>query len=237
MKYLPLLLLTGCGGTQQVDVVPATVSPEAVVAAQAPTMAGLWTDSAGDTLLIASNGDFTLTSPQATYTDVEVGVISDDGSQVQGSYNQGSETATGCAGVSICYASQGTLTGTLGQTLTIGSSTFTLQNPSGSSLAAVAGNWQLPAGAISDTSTAVLNISSSGVLYEQDQNGCVINGTVSLVDATSPAYAVTWTFGPGCAPDWANATATGLAALTSAGLQITVSISTGFIASYSESAT
>lgn len=58
-----------------------------------------------------------------------------------------------------------------------------------SSLATIAGNFREP------TSGAIVSISSNGTAFSQDATtGCVLNGTVSIINATYNAYRVQWTY-------------------------------------------
>jgi hypothetical protein len=58
----------------------------------------------------------------------------------------------------------------------------------GSSLAQIAGNYTAPSG-------ATMTIGANGSVFEQDpSSGCVINGSVSLVDAAYDAYRFTITY-------------------------------------------
>jgi hypothetical protein len=97
-------------------------------------------------------------------------------------------------------------------TSTVGGSTFTSQlsltfspvynRPS--ALATVAGNFAL--------GTSVLSVSNDGAVFALDPGGCVINGTVSIVDARYNMYDASLTF-TGCAGIANGATLTGLATL------------------------
>lgn len=58
-----------------------------------------------------------------------------------------------------------------------------------SSLAAIAGNFREP------TSGAIVSINSAGVAFAQDAvSGCVLNGSVSLINPSFNAYRVQWTY-------------------------------------------
>lgn len=73
-----------------------------------------------------------------------------------------------------------------------------------SSLATIAGNYT--------DGSATLSIDSNGVIFEQDSNGCVLNGQVSIPDASYNAYTFSVTF-TGCPNIPSGTTATGLATL------------------------
>ncbi len=61
-----------------------------------------------------------------------------------------------------------------------------------SSLGTIAGNYRDPA------TNAVVNVSAGGVVFSQDPvTGCIINGTVSIIDARYNAYRVEYSFA-GC---------------------------------------
>lgn len=67
--------------------------------------------------------------------------------------------------------------------------TFNSQYNMASSLARIAGNYR-------DTATnAVITVSSSGVVFSQDAvTGCVVNGTISLINTSYNAYRVHYSF-------------------------------------------
>jgi hypothetical protein len=68
--------------------------------------------------------------------------------------------------------------------------TFSTLYNSGSSFAAIAGNYTDPA------SGDTVSVSSGGAIFSQDATtGCVINGSVSIINATYDAYAVSFTYG------------------------------------------
>jgi hypothetical protein len=63
-----------------------------------------------------------------------------------------------------------------------------------SSLAAIAGNWSIT-GLVVYTAAGTLNISSSGVIFDQDpQTQCTINGQVSLINPNYNAYNLNVTY-------------------------------------------
>jgi hypothetical protein len=121
----------------------------------------------------------------------------------------------------------GTLSGTLtaGQTATV-TFNFTTANNStstetitftfgklydtGSSLSAIAGNYTDPS--TGDT----VSVNASGVVFSQDpMTGCVINGTVAIINASYDVYDVTYSFASctGSAAFLNGTTATGLGVL------------------------
>jgi len=73
-----------------------------------------------------------------------------------------------------------------------------------SSLATIAGNYT--------DGSATLSIDGNGVIFEQDSNGCVLNGQVSIPDASYNAYTFSVTF-TGCPNVPNGTTATGIGTL------------------------
>ena len=141
--------------------------------------------------------------------------LQDDGIQYFGtvdtSQNDLSADFTGVTEFGTVFADgsttgTGTLTGTVQQRSTMsGNSTFTtaLGNNTdstitlsyddlyerNSSLATVAGNYRNPA------TNAVVNVDNNGVLFSQDAvTGCVINGTVEVINPSFNAYLVQYRF-------------------------------------------
>ncbi len=72
----------------------------------------------------------------------------------------------------------------MGTALPTDTTTWTFSNlyMNPSSLATIAGNYS--------DGNVTLNINGSGVIFEQDANGCVINGQVSTINTSYNAYAV-----------------------------------------------
>jgi hypothetical protein len=114
----------------------------------------------------------------ATIPGVTPNCVYPDGS----SSGTASITGTVSQRTSLSITEMGTTS--LGTTLPTDTTTWTFSdlymNPS--SLATIAGNY-------SDGSVT-LNINGSGVVFEQDANGCVINGQVSTINTSYNAYAV-----------------------------------------------
>jgi hypothetical protein len=104
----------------------------------------------------------------------------------------GSTSGTGSITGTVAQRSSLTLSSTettsKGSSLPSSTTTWTYSslysNPS--SLAAIAGNY--------NDNGATLNISGSGVIFEQDSNGCVVLGQVSIIDASYNNYAVQVSF-------------------------------------------
>lgn len=101
--------------------------------------------------------------------------------------NSGKTTISGNVSQRATATITGVDTTSRGSTLPAFTTTFSFskQYLNSSSLSAIAGNY--------NDSGATLNINANGVVFEQDANGCVINGQVSIINATYNAYAVTLT--------------------------------------------
>jgi hypothetical protein len=70
--------------------------------------------------------------------------------------------------------------------------TFDTSYNRASALATIAGNF---VDAVNKTSTAVLSIDSNGVMFSQDSvSGCVLNGSVSILNASYNAYKVQFNY-------------------------------------------
>ena len=143
-------------------------------------------------------------------------------------YSFTSGTTTGCVYPDGSNSGTGTFTGTVVQrsTLTITSAgttslgnalpssptftaTFNTLYNRASSLATIGGNWIGPSG-------VVMNINSNGVIFAQDPtDGCVINGQVSIINASYNAYSLSATYSncAGAASALNGLTATGLGAV------------------------
>jgi len=82
-----------------------------------------------------------------------------------------------------------------------------------SSLAAIAGNW-IGSVSANDTDNAILNISSTGVVYEQDAfSSCIVTGQVSLINPAYNAYDVALTYSDNCQGNFSGLTGKGIASL------------------------
>jgi hypothetical protein len=107
-------------------------------------------------------------------------------------YPDGSTSATGTIAGTVSQRASLMLTATgttsLGGALPAETTDFTFSslylNPS--SLATIAGNY--------DDGGPTLNVNANGVIFEQDPNGCVLNGQVTMIDASYNAYSIQITF-------------------------------------------
>jgi hypothetical protein len=126
---------------------------------------------------ISGSGDYVIVQ-YSTIPGVTPNCVDPDGS------NSGSTSITG----SITQRASATLTGvdttSIGTVLPSATTTFAFSslylNPS--SLSTIAGNYS--------DGGATLSVNADGVIFEQDANGCVINGQVSIINASYNAYAV-----------------------------------------------
>jgi hypothetical protein len=202
---LSLLALSGgCGGgggSSNAPPPPANASP-----------GGIWagTSSIGVTILglVTENGEFhflqddgiqyfgTVNTSQnalsANFTGVtQIGTTFLDGSRT------GTGTLTGTVQVRRSMSGSSTFRTALGNSNT---STITLTYDAlyerDSSLATIAGNYRDP------TTNAVINVNSNGVVFSQDAvTGCIINGTISIINATFNAYRLQYSFSSCRAPN------------------------------------
>jgi len=107
-------------------------------------------------------------------------------------YPDGSTSATGTLTGTVSQRASLMLTATgttsLGGALPAETTTFTFSslymNPS--SLAAIAGNY--------DDGGPTMTVDANGAIFEQDPNGCVLSGQVSIIDASYNAYGIQLTF-------------------------------------------
>ncbi|MDE2303997.1 MAG: hypothetical protein KGL34_00410 [Gammaproteobacteria bacterium] len=93
-------------------------------------------------------------------------------------------------------------------------STFDQRYDTGSSIAAISGNWTGPAGVI-------MSIDGGGVIFAQDPaSGCVVNGTISVIDSHYDVYSVRIKYGDcqGANAVLNGASASGLASLDQSGI-------------------
>jgi hypothetical protein len=128
-------------------------------------------------------------------------------------YPDGSKSGTGTVDGSVTQRQSLTVTGTgttsLGTVLPSETTTWSFSslymNPS--SLATIAGNY--------NDGGPTLSIDANGVIFEQDPNGCIINGQISIIDASYNAYGIRVTFAncTGTSASLNGFTATGLAVL------------------------
>jgi hypothetical protein len=193
------LALVACGGggsdSGNTSLAPANASP-----------GGIWTgiDSFTNLQLIGlvtETGEFHFLRSDNLQT---FGTVSVSGNNVSGnltgatpvgtSFPDGSTTGTGTFSGTV--QARSSLTGTVtfrtaGGTSTTSNISLTF-NPiynRPSSLATIAGNYRDP------STNAVISVTSNGAVFEQDAvTGCVINGTISIINATYNAYGVQYTF-------------------------------------------
>lgn len=183
-------------------------------AATTTTAAGIWTgtdsatgleltgyiDANGDADFIRSDGVQFVGTTQASGTTLDVNV--NGYTQFGNLFSDGSGSGTGS--FSGTFDSGSTISGTLDFTTTGGTTTestwsltFESLYDTASSLDAVGGTYTDDLSAVSEgldpLSGTSVTISSSGTLYAQGaQDGCVANGTVSVVNATNDLYEVTY---------------------------------------------
>jgi hypothetical protein len=169
---------------------------------------GIWegTSSLGETVvgLVTETGDFHfLQSDGVQYfgtVDTSQNALSADFqgvTQFGTVFLDGSTTGTGTLTGTV--QERGSMSGTSDFTTAFGSnidSTITLTYNAlyerDSSLAIIAGNYRDPA------TNAIINVNSNGVIFSQDAvTGCVINGTVEVIDSRFNAYLVQYIFS-GC---------------------------------------
>jgi hypothetical protein len=135
-----------------------------------------------------------------TVNGVSPNCVEPDGS----TFGTGSITGTVAQRASLTITETDTTSkGTMGSPVTT-TWTYNSLYSQASSLATIAGNYT--------DGSATLNIAGNGVMFEQDSNGCVLNGQVSIPDASYNAYTFTLTF-TGCPNFPSGTTATGVATL------------------------
>ena len=162
--------------------------------------------------IITENGQYFVVSKNTNNGCAALGFgnLSADGSSISGNEDAAIVQYTTISGVTPnCVYPDGSTSGTasitgtvsqrqslsitemattsMGMALPTDTTTWTFNslymNPS--SLATIAGNYS--------DGNVTLNINASGVVFEQDANGCVINGQVSTINASYNAYAVQFT--------------------------------------------
>ena len=197
---------------------------------------GIWNGNdpyTGDALIgiVTESGEFTFIRSDSTQY---VGTVTTSGNDIAGTYTavappgtsftDGSTYATGTIAGTIKARSaiSVTVTFTTANGTNLGSKTLSLTfNPlydTGSSLSAISGNYLDP------TDNSIISVSASGVVFSQDATtGCVINGQVSIIDASYNAYQISYTFADclGTAAYLNGTTATGLGVLDTAVSPIT----------------
>jgi hypothetical protein len=147
----------------------------------------------------ATVGTGTLTTTGSTVSGTaNVGVVeyatAGLGIQTGCSFSDGSTSATETIAGTVVEGSTlaitGTITTSLGTVYQDDQVTATFNNlyNAPSSLASISGNWTGPTG-------DVLSITATGAMFEQDPtSGCMINGQVSIINASFNAYAATATY-------------------------------------------
>ena len=128
-------------------------------------------------------------------------------------YPDGSKSGTGTVDGTVTQRQSLTVTATgttsLGSALPSDTTTWSFSNLylNPSSLASFAGNY--------NDGGATLSIAANGVMFEQDSNGCILNGQVSIINSSYNAYGVSVTFSncTGTSANLNGITLTGLAVL------------------------
>lgn len=198
---------------------------------------GIWNGadpySPGNTItgIITEGGELTFLSSDGVQY---FGAVTTSGNSIAGTFtgvapvgtafSDGSTYGTGTIAGSINARNtmNVTVTFTTNKNSDLGSKSLSLNFDSlydtASSLAAIAGNYLDP------TDNSIVSVNASGVIFSQNAtNGCVINGQVSLIDASYDAYKISYTFA-GCVGVYAalnGTTATGLGALDATGTPVT----------------
>lgn len=131
--------------------------------------------SSGST--VSGSGDY-VDVQYTSIPSVTVNCVAPDGSQ------SGSSMLSGTVQQRATASITSTDTTSMGTMIPSATTTFTFSNAylSASSLNTIAGNYA--------DGSATLSITGSGVVFEQDANGCVLNGQVSIISALYNAYAV-----------------------------------------------
>ena len=107
-------------------------------------------------------------------------------------YPDGSKSGSGTVDGSVTQRQSLTVTATettsLGSALPSETTTWSFSNlyMNPSSFATIAGNY--------NDGGPTLTIDGNGVIFEQDPNGCILNGQVSIIDASYNAYGIRVTF-------------------------------------------
>ncbi|MBS0395655.1 MAG: hypothetical protein JSR54_13605 [Proteobacteria bacterium] len=209
------LAACGDGGSSNLVPPPPNVSPGGLWTAQ-------WTEASGPTAgdamslkaLVTENGDFFYAGFDSTNGCAVVGFgrLAVNGSAVSGTTQNAVVTYAGAGGINTGCAypdgstyGSGTVSGTISErstaNITVASQTaLGLALPSETHTWAYNGLYALPsslatiAGNYADGANTI-TISANGAIYEQDPaSGCVINGTVSILNATYNAYGISFTF-------------------------------------------
>ena len=236
-------LLAGCGGggsSTSPSTVPS-VNPPPPVVNQSP--GGIWEGSLAVSyngnvestnqqaeVLVTEDGQFMgiVTDPTSGCEVLISGNLTVSGSNINGSATIGvadiGDVVQGCVLANGTTSGTASVTGTVSQRSSVsisvsdsdgggteivkGTLTYNSLYSSGSSLASVNGNWLDPVGDI-------LSI-NNGTLFEQDpETGCVINGTIGIINASYDAYSASFTYANcgGAASMLNGVTANGLALL------------------------
>jgi hypothetical protein len=238
----------GGGGTAGSDTTPpptaTTQSVGGVWTSQYTVTSGA---NAGDVInaqgIVSENGQYFLYSKNANNGCAALGFgqLSVSGSTVSGDedfaivqystspgvttncvYPDGSTSGAGTVDGTVTQQQSLTVTGTgttsLGTALPSDTTTWSFSslylNPS--SLATIAGNYS--------DGGPTLSIDANGMIFEQDANGCILNGQVSIINASYNAYGISVTFS-NCTGTFASlngVTAAGLAVLDTSTNPITI---------------
>lgn len=197
-----VLLLSGCGGGGGDGDGGFQTQPPPVVNA---SPGGIWQGSVGSGQqvvgLVTENGEFHFLADDGVQY---FGTVSTEGNKVTGNFTAYTDLGTTFEDGST--RASGTLEGTLSERSTF-TATTTLTTSEGttypgsvsltynalydrdSSLATISGNFVEP------TTNNVLNLTTDGTAFMQDPaTGCVINGTVSIIDASFNAYRIEFSY-------------------------------------------
>ena len=236
-KFSPLLvivgLLPGCGGGGGAST-PSPSTPNA-------SPGGIW--SGNDPISQLSTIGVVTETGEARFIRSDgaqfVGTATTSGNNLSGSYSvylptgyvfqDGSNHGTGT--VSGTITARQSITATFQVTTANGNSSsgsgnfsFNSLYNSGSSLAAISGNYTDP------NTGATISISGSGAIFSQDAvTGCVINGSVAIINSSYDVYSGSYSFS-NCQGAYAhlnNTTATGLGILdtTASPIQAVIAVS------------
>ena len=239
LSLLAVATCGGCGGGSGSTTQPPPVVNQAVGGIWRSQFTATNSDSVKGVGLVAEDGSAVFFSQNLTNgcADVGIGSLSANGTAISGNaqvaivnFSFSPSINTNCAFTDGSTSATEVITGTIAQrsTLTL-SGTVTTANgtvlpaqapvtatfdplyDSGSSLAAIAGNWTGPTG-------VVMNINGSGVIFAQDPvSGCVVNGQVTIINSSYDAYSVSATYSNcvGTASILNGVTASGLMAIDS----------------------
>lgn len=200
LVFSSLILTASCGGGGEGDGPPNPPPPPPDA-----SPGGIWvgTTSTGATVvgLVTETGEFHFLQDDGVQYFGTVGISQDSVSadftgvtEFGTAFTDGSTTGTGTLTGTV--QERDSLTGDSTFTTTLGTdidSTLELSYDAlyerDSSLAAIAGNYRNTA------TNAIVNVNGNGELFSQDSvTGCVINGTVEVINSTFNAYLVQYRF-------------------------------------------